>query len=159
MNRYAIYLAATGAILRVVQCPSSQALAQLSAGEALLPIGDAVISDSTHRVEAGQFAALPPAPPVSEPTETELRLRYSGYAQAHMDSYARSWGYDDIARAVSYVGDPYARFNAEGLALRNWRSAIWAYLDTASASPLPTPLPTKAEFLAMLPTPPNRPIT
>lgn len=57
MNRYAIYSTATGAILRIVLCAGSQALAQLSAGEGLLPVGDGV-NDLTHRVESGVLVAL-----------------------------------------------------------------------------------------------------
>lgn len=51
-------------------------------------------------------------------------------AQRTMDGWAKEWGYDHVARACTYVGDPYARFNAEGVALRNARSAVWAYLDS-----------------------------
>lgn len=79
------------------------------------------------------------------------------YAQDHLDATAHAWGYDDIRSACSYVGDPYPRFHAEGTALRNWRSAVWAYLDAASTQPLPDPLPTMEEFSALLPAIPQRP--
>lgn len=50
-------------------------------------------------------------------------------AQRTLDAWAQAWGYDHVARACTYVGDPYPRFNAEGTALRDARSAVWAYLD------------------------------
>jgi hypothetical protein len=49
--------------------------------------------------------------------------------QVRLDTLAQSWGYDDIKSGCTYAGDPYARFNAEGTAMRNWRSATWAAVD------------------------------
>jgi hypothetical protein len=46
--------------------------------------------------------------------------------QRHLDSTAQSRGYDDIKSAVGYVGDPNPTFDAEGVAFRAWRSAVWA---------------------------------
>lgn len=83
---------------------------------------------------------------------------YIETAQAHLDNLAKSWGYDDLKSACTYLGDPYPRFAAEALALRNWRSAVWAYLDSISSSPLPNPLPIKEEFILLLPTAPARPV-
>lgn len=158
MNRYVIYSVLSGKILRIVSCPASVALDQLGAGEALLPDTSGTISDSTHCVVGNQFIQLPPPPPPPGPTPEQIRAMLTGLAQRHLDSFARSWGYDDIRSAVTYVGDPYARFNAEGLALRNWRSAVWAWLDAAQSQPLPDPIPTQAEFIALLPQAPSRPL-
>ena len=72
-------------------------------------------------------------------------------AQRTMDAWAQEWGYDHIARAATYVGDPHLRFNAEGTALRNARSAVWAYLD-AQEPTLESELPTEAAVLALLAT-------
>lgn len=160
MNTYAIYSTATGQILRMVRCHGNQALDQLSPGEALLPALNGE-RDDTHHVQGGQLVPLPPPPPPAPPpppTEQELRQRLVGWAQAHLDAYARSWGYDDIRSACTYVGDPHARFNAEGVALRNWRSAVWAYLDARASEPLPDPLPSREEFMALLPEAPARPV-
>ena len=79
-----------------------------------------------------------------------------GWAQAHLDAVARSWGYDDIRSACTYVGDPFPRFAAEGLALRDWRSSVWAFLDSQST---PESLPDREAFIALLPPPPQRPVT
>ena len=159
---YTIYHFATGQIIRSGACPFDMLGLQVGEGESIM-VGEAGDSETQIVHDDGQgnkvLVTLPPPEPVPPPvpTEAQIRATYIGYAQSHMDAYARSWGYDDIRSAVSYVGDPYPRFAAEGLAMRNWRSAVWAYLDTASADPLPDPLPTREEFLALLPPPPNRP--
>ena len=154
---YAIYSTATGAILRIVSCPSAHALQQLSAGEALLPDTVGTIRDDTHKVEGGAFVELPPPPPPPAPTAEQVRARFIAAAQAHLDTVARGWGYDDIRSACSYIGDPYPRFAAEALALRDWRSAVWAWLDASGGAALPDPLPTREEFIALLPAAPARP--
>jgi hypothetical protein len=82
---------------------------------------------------------------------------FSSYAQTHLDAVAREWGYDSVASCISYLGDPYARFAAEALAMRNWRSEVWAFLDATGSAPLPYVLPCQEEFLAMLPAAPARP--
>lgn len=102
-------------------------------------------------VEAGNTPEpyVPPALTVAD---------YITATQAHLDACAQAWGYDDLKSACTYLGDPYARFAAEALALRNWRSAVWAYLDSVGSSPLPNPLPTKEDFILLLPSVPARPI-
>jgi hypothetical protein len=84
---------------------------------------------------------------------------YIAATQTHLDAHAQAWGYDDLKSACTYLGDPYARFAAEALALRNWRSEVWAFLDANGSAPLPEVLPTIAEFLALLPAAPTRPVT
>jgi len=159
MTRLIIYSIATGLILRTVHCPSALASAQLASGEAYLPDPTGTISDATHRVEQGQFVKIvpPPAPIQLPPTADALRAILIRWAQSHLDATARAWGYDDIRSACIYLGDPYPRFAAEALALRDWRSAVWAYLDAASTSPIPSPMPTRDEFIALLPAKPERP--
>lgn len=47
--------------------------------------------------------------------------------QAHLDGQAQSLGYDDILTAISYADeDAVPAFQAEGRALRAWRSQVWA---------------------------------
>lgn len=94
--------------------------------------------------------ANPPAPVVTEAQVIDL-------AQRAMDSWAKEWGYDDIGRACTYVGDPYPRFNAEGITLRNARSVVWSYLDTHEGD-LSSQMPTEADVVALLATlKPTRP--
>ena len=101
--------------------------------------------------EAGNTPApyVPPALLVAD---------YIAATQTHLDAHAQAWGYDDLKSACTYIGDPYARFASEALALRNWRSQVWAYLDSTSSAPLPEVLPTLAQFIALLPAAPARPV-
>ena len=102
--------------------------------------------------EAGNTPApyVPPALTVAD---------YIAATQTHLDAHAQAWGYDDLKSACTYLGDPHARFAVEALALRNWRSEVWAYLDATSSAPLPEVLPTLAQFIALLPAAPVRPVT
>ena len=64
-----------------------------------------------------------PAPP----TEADLIAAISLAVQSHMDAVAKDLGYDDIKTAVTYADEPAVpKFQAEGQALRAWRSLVWA---------------------------------
>ena len=71
--------------------------------------------------------------------------------QANLDSVARSWGYDNILSASTYAGDAYAKFDAEGTTLRDWRSATWEAVDKHQDAA------TVEELLSYLPAEPARP--
>jgi hypothetical protein len=79
--------------------------------------------------------------------------------QRHMDRAAQSWGYDDLRSACTYIGDPYAVFDAEARALRDWRSACWTACHTLLAAALASsdPRPTVEAVIAALPPMPARP--
>lgn len=69
--------------------------------------------------------------------------------QAHLDTVARSYGYDAIATAVTYAEEPaVARFQAEGQAFRAWRSKVW---DAAHGALAAKALPTESDLIAALP--------
>ena len=74
--------------------------------------------------------------------------------QAHLDQAAQALNYDDIKTAVTYADEPSVpKFQAEGLALRAWRSQVWAscYSILAEVTAGAKPEPTIAELLAELP--------
>lgn len=86
---------------------------------------------------------------------------FDGIVQGRIDEVARSFGYGDpnrpevspILHAVSYADEPAVpRFQAEGQALRAWRSNTWAYcgqvLNAVAQGQRPTP--TGPELLAEL---------
>lgn len=73
--------------------------------------------------------------------------------QARLDAQAQAWGYDSIFTACTYAEEPSVpRFQAEGRALRAWRSATWAAANAAAAT-----AQTVEELLAALPVAPTRP--
>lgn len=103
----------------------------------------------------GTTATPPPQPPAPPLTRED----YDAAIQGTLDAFAQSWGYTDLARAVTYVGDPYPQFNAEAVALRDWRSAVWVKGSQILATADPTKPPTIQEVLAQLPAAPARPVT
>lgn len=79
---------------------------------------------------------------------------YDAATQGVLDRFARTWGYDSAASAVSYVGDPNPQFNAEGVAIRDWRSAVWVQVPIILVA---NPGISITDFLALLPAAPPRP--
>lgn len=80
--------------------------------------------------------------------------------QSSLDTFAQSWGYNDIASACTYVGDPCAKFNNEATLLRQWRSDTWLTVESVdaqiAAGTQPYPQTIEAA-MALLPTAPARP--
>lgn len=100
--------------------------------------------------ESGMPVAVDPDPP----TTAEIIAALTDAVQQHMDAAAQAAGYDSIASAVTYADEPAVpRFQAEGQALRAWRSQVWstcyAGLDEVMAGT--RAIPTAAELLAELP--------
>ena len=58
--------------------------------------------------------------------EQRMQLLQQG-VQEHLDAQAREMGYDNVFTAVTYADEPAVpKFQAEGQALRAWRSLVWA---------------------------------
>lgn len=83
----------------------------------------------------------------------ETKAAFSGAIQAHMDDFAKAHDYDTIHTGASYAGDPNPKYDAEGTAMRNWRSAVWVYANAEMAKVLTgqRPQPTIEEMIAELP--------
>ena len=71
-----------------------------------------------------------------------------------MDATAKSMGYDDMNSAVTYADEPaVTKFQAEGRALRAWRSLVWArcYQLLAEVEAATREAMTAAQVIAALP--------
>jgi len=100
--------------------------------------------------------------PVAAPSIADLADQYKIAIQEQLDKVAAAFGYGDdhvppMAAAVSYAEEPAVpKFQAEGRALRAWRSLVWAacysMFDAVQAGTMP--LPSLAEVLASLPAAP-----
>lgn len=67
------------------------------------------------------------SPPFVDPAALTVS-DYIDKIQRVLDEKAQSMGYDNIFTAVTYADDPtVAKFQAEGTALRRWRSLVWEY--------------------------------
>tara|TARA_R110000824_G_scaffold62042_1_gene164503 strand:+ start:4662 stop:5063 length:402 start_codon:yes stop_codon:yes gene_type:complete len=88
-------------------------------------------------------------PKLSLPTQDQ----YMQKAQSVMDAQAQSMGYDNIFTAISYIGDPFPRFNDEAVALRAYRSQVWQHSNDLMAQVLAGKIaqPTLEEYERGLP--------
>ncbi|MGE0333107.1 MAG: hypothetical protein AB7P37_20695 [Ramlibacter sp.] len=113
------------------------------------------------RLEGGEFVAPEPAPaplapaPAPAPAGLDLVARQLVLVvDDHINSTARGLGYESIVTAVSYATEPAVpRFQSEGIALRAWRSLVYARLYELQAEALAgaRPIPTPTELIGLLP--------
>lgn len=81
------------------------------------------VVEMTPEEEAGFLAEQAALAPTLDDRGKELQR----LVQEHMDAAAQALGYDDLKTAVGYAEEPAVpRFQAEGRALRAWRSLVWA---------------------------------
>lgn len=80
----------------------------------------AMIEDKGDHYEV---VAIPEPEP---PTPEEIQLRLTQAVQRHLDAKAMELGYDSCLSVCSYVDTGIPKFDAEGVAFRSWRSAVWA---------------------------------
>lgn len=87
------------------------------------------------------------------PTYEQIVVGLTAAIQAHLDKTARQFNYDDMKTAVTYADEPAVpKFQAEGKALRAWRSLVWeaAYAELAMYQPN-DPIPTGEQLIEKLP--------
>lgn len=140
---------------------------QLTTTNAVLRLADgALIPDDPRNVDRVAYAAWldegnTPLP-VPSPTFQDRQRALQAAVQQRMDAQAQALGYDDIKTAVTYAEEPAVpEFQAQGAALRAWRSLTWArcYELLAEVVAETRPEPTGAEILDLLPAwvPPEAP--
>lgn len=84
--------------------------------------------------------------------KAEMAKRLTDAVQAHMESVARSKGYDNLLSACSYAAVANA-FQAESLKFVEWRSNCWITCHDVMADVEAgnIAVPTESELVAMLP--------
>lgn len=94
-----------------------------------------------------------PYVPTPEEQEAALQAQYTSLIQSMLDKEARKLGYDNCNSVCTYVDTGVAKFDAEGVAFRKWRSAVWAkgYELLAEVQAGTRPVPAEEELVAMLP--------
>ena len=93
-------------------------------------------------------------PPEPEISPEEMRAQKVSLVQVHLDAAAQAINYDSIATAISYAEEPVVpKFQAEGQALRAWRSLVWEkcyqIFDDVQAGN--RPVPSDEELISELP--------
>jgi hypothetical protein len=117
-----------------------------------LSADDAETASLFNEVSTGSVAEYipPPPPPVEEQLAT-LTKQYQLAVQQHLDSTARSFGYDDMNSCGKYLRQS-SPFYAECVALLDWCDAVWLFcyaeLDKYTD---PTTVPSVDAFIASLP--------
>ena len=104
--------------------------------------------------DANGYPVAQDPPPPPPPTAEQIRAALTDAVYAHMNAAAQARGYDDIKAAVTYAEEPAVPlFQAEGRALRAWRSLVWAhcYQVLADAQAGTRAIPTAAQLIAELP--------
>ncbi|MGH6967600.1 MAG: hypothetical protein ACREEN_00655 [Stellaceae bacterium] len=56
---------------------------------------------------------------------TQLQAHYGAVIQAWLDQTAQSFGYNNLAYAVSYSGSSVALWAKQGAAFASWRDQVW----------------------------------
>lgn len=103
------------------------------------------------RGEYYEVVALPE--PTPEEQEAALQAQYTALIQSMLDKEAQKLGYDNCNSVCTYVDTGVAKFDAEGVAFRKWRSAVWAkgYELLAEVQAGTRPIPTEEELVELLP--------
>lgn len=83
----------------------------------------------------------------------QIQAEYESEIQAHLDSTARSRGYDNMISACSYASGTHPKFGVEGRDCLAWRSAVWeaAFQIMTDVRAGTRPLPTLEQVMAELP--------
>lgn len=86
--------------------------------------------------------------------QERIQKELTNVVQGHLDSEAQHYGYDDCKAACTYIDTGVAKFDSEGKAFRQWRSAVWdtCYEILAEVLAGERPIPTQEELIAELPT-------
>jgi hypothetical protein len=91
--------------------------------------------------------------PSKKEQEAALQKHYTDLIQHILDAEAQKLGYDNCNSVCTYVDTGVAKFDAEGMAFRKWRSAVWAkgYELLAEVQAGTRPIPTEEELVELLP--------
>jgi hypothetical protein len=92
---------------------------------------------------------VPKSPEQIAAEKRALSAALEVHVRNYLNTTAQSFGYDDIMTAISYANDPTRPdWQAEGITLRNYRTACW---DAAYAHIAETDEPTEETVLDSLP--------
>ena len=83
----------------------------------------------------------------------QIQQQLTDAVQRVLDKKAQELNYDNCLSVCSYIDTGVARFDAEGKAFRQWRSAVWAkgYEILALVKKGEMAIPTEEELIALLP--------
>jgi hypothetical protein len=124
-----------------------------------IEVTEAIFNDWTDYEPNADFTGVVLRPPYIPPPPTfeQIAAALQLGVQQHLDGVAQAFGYDDLLAAASYADElADTVFEAEGKALRAWRSLAWrgCYSMFAEAAAGTIPVPTLDQVIAALPAAP-----
>ena len=108
----------------------------------------------TLDVVDGAPVVVPAPAPTAAAVIAATAAAMTAAVQAHMDTQARTHGYDTLLSAISYADEPAVpSYQADGQAFRAWRSLVWAKCHEllAQVQAGTRPLPSEAALISLLP--------
>lgn len=83
----------------------------------------------------------------------EMKAKYSAITRKYCDDTVAVREYETALTAVSWEGDVKPEWNAEGVAVKTWRSQVWqtAYAIQSEVIAGLRPLPSESEYIQLLP--------
>lgn len=103
---------------------------QLTPGSSVFRNSDgAVIPDDLKNSDWVEYQAWLTAGGIPDPvpgiTSQQLEASFSTAIQNWLDTTAKSFNYDSIESACTYISDPNTLWSNQGKAFVTWRSAVW----------------------------------
>uniref|UniRef100_UPI00242AD76D hypothetical protein n=1 Tax=Parasutterella excrementihominis TaxID=487175 RepID=UPI00242AD76D len=78
------------------------------------------------RTSSGKFEPYVPPAPTQDEINLQIQQRITGDIQDYLDEKAKELNYDSCLSACSYFNTGVEKFDKEGAAFREWRSAVWS---------------------------------
>ena len=78
------------------------------------------------RTSSGKFEPYVPPAPTQDEINLQIQQRITGDIQDYLDEKAKELNYDSCLSACSYLNTGVEKFDKEGAAFREWRSAVWS---------------------------------
>ena len=78
------------------------------------------------RTSSGEFEPYVPPAPTQDEINLQIQQRITGDIQDYLDEKAKELNYDSCLSACSYFNTGVEKFDKEGAAFREWRSAVWS---------------------------------
>jgi hypothetical protein len=115
--------------------------------------GDPDFVEFTNWVASGNTPVEYGNDPADFGESPDITTLYIEVIQNHLDTVAKSRGYDGILSLCSYATSKSLRFSIEAQAGVEWRDAVWehAYTVLAAVKSGTRPLPTLEDLLVELP--------
>lgn len=131
---------------KIVQVEALAGIFPVSVGMEWIDCPDTCLAYS-WRYENGSI--LEPLPPSAD----EIKQTMIDAIQKHLDTTAKTRGYDGILSLASYAASTHPPFAAEGRAGADWRDSVWGYgyRVLADVQAGTRTIPTVAELIAELP--------